>query len=130
MRAARTTVVIELGFKPLAISLERPSISIFPDWESFRRGLYSYAVTVMNERTLNRDECATLARLGDPGEWVQRILTNNRELCWQGDDTGVPTSLRKPITDQGWYLVLRDAGLEPVRKVVNAYLSLFPDAPR
>jgi hypothetical protein len=121
--------MIELGFKPLAISLERPST--FPDFDSFRRGLFSHAVAIMNERALDRDDCATLARLGDPGEWVQRVLTNNRELCWQGDDTGgVPASLRKPVTDQGWYVVLRDGGLEPVRKIVKAYLGLFPDAPR
>jgi hypothetical protein len=84
----------------------------------------------MNTWGLSREDCATLAELGDPVEWVQRVLTNNRELAWQGEDANMPVSLRTPITDRGWYLIVRDGGLEAVRKIVSAYMALFPDAPR
>jgi hypothetical protein len=53
-RSAKTPVVIELAFRRLAISLKRPNI--FPDFDSFHRGLFSHAIEVVNTLGLSPEE--------------------------------------------------------------------------
>jgi hypothetical protein len=128
MSATKTSVHLELAFRPLTIWLEKPA-ELFPDdFDSWRLAYTSHALSVLNSRGLTPDDAAVLAQLGDPREFVQQALTNNRRCCWVGEaQVGAPWTLRQPVGDQLWYLILRDGGLEPIRKITSEYMLLFPD---
>jgi hypothetical protein len=119
---ARTTVTIEIDFKPVSIGLETRHETL----KEFMLAHHAHTIAIVNERGLNFDELAQLASLGEIGEFVQQALTNNRRCCWLEPEpvSGVWTQ-RLPVGPAMWYRIQRD-GMEPVRKIVRAFQSLFP----
>jgi hypothetical protein len=126
MSATRRTVNVELPRRQLVVSLERPAI--FRTIDDFRRACFSHAAWVVNTRGLSPDDLALLGQLDPLHEFTQQALTANRALCWQGEDAGVPASLRKPLGDPAWFTIIKDGGMAPVRTITSAFLSLFPNA--
>jgi hypothetical protein len=127
MSAAKTTVLLELASRPLIISLERPAE--FADFNSWRLAHVSHVISVVNSRGLVPDDCAVLAQLGDPDEFVLAALISNRRCAFVSEQQpGMSWMLRQPLSDQLAYLLMRDFGVAPLKKVTRAFVSLFSDA--
>lgn len=124
---AKTAVTVELRNRaPLTIGLERPSE--YPNLESFVRCWYPHAARMANERGLGLDEFAQLFTLGETGEMLMLALTDNRRCCYVEVQPGTPWVRRQPVTEFTWFTVMREHGVGEIKRVVDAFIGLFPEA--
>jgi hypothetical protein len=123
--SARTSVVVEVGLKPVTIMLERHQSTL----AEFFLAHWSHCLNVVGRRGFSRDEAGEIAQLGQSGAMVQAALTENPLCAWIDDgQPNTPWLHRPPVVDTMWYKIFRDGHLPALKKIVSAYLSLFPEA--
>jgi hypothetical protein len=123
---ATLSVIVEVGLQlqPLTIMLQRHQATL----DQFLLAHWSHALGIVGRRGFTRDETATLAQLGEVGALVQAALTDNPLCAWidDGQNGGQHWLQRQPVGDVMWFRVLRDGGVPSLRKIIDAFVSLFP----